>query len=317
LDTHAAFHVERRRHGARVRAADTAAALGIITVGVVLASVLFLEGRSLDWLYFTSTPRNFRSPVYVLFINAALIGLGATVASFGMGFIIGFVTGWERSLVRRPHLEATHGLSPARRDLLVTARAARYLARRIADMYVAIVRGTPLVVQIFFVWEAVILGAPSDWDLRTRSLVAGIMAMTFNTGGYQSEIFRAGISAVPVGQLEAARAVGFRRLGAMRHIVLPQALRLVMPPLTNEFVALFKASSLLFFIGIVEITSLSKTLTNLDPKIFEIFLLSTLLYLSITVPVSRAALLIERRYRIPGMGMAPAGRSSGRVARTP
>ncbi len=315
MESHEAFHRERLRHERRVALADTAAAVGIVAVGVVAASLVFLEGRSLDLAYFTSTPRNFRSPVWQLFLSAAVFALAATVAAFLMGLLIGFATGWERSLTRPPLLARTHGLPPGRRTLHLVAGGALYLLRRVADFYVELVRGTPLLVQMFFVWEAVLIAAPADWDLRTRSLVAGVVAMTLNTGGYQSEIFRAGISAVPEGQVEAARAVGFRRLGAMRHIVLPQAVRLVLPPLTNEFVTLFKSSSLLFFIGLVELTSLAKSLTNLDPKVFEIFLLTTALYLLVTVPVSRAVIALERRYRIPGLGVAASPRGRRRRAR--
>ncbi len=176
-------------------------------------------------------------------------------------------------------------------------------------------RGTPLLVQMFFVWEVVLVAAQDDWDFPARSLAAGVAAMTINTGGDQSEIFRAGISAVPQGPFEAARAVGFRSLGAMRHIVLPQALRLALPPLMNEFVTLFKSSSLLFFIGVVEVTSLTKTLTNLDPKIFELFLLTTALYLLITVPLSRSVGYIEKRYPIPGLGLGRGPREGARLRR--
>lgn len=314
----AAFHIERLRHEGRVRALDSAAALALIAVGITAASLLFLEGRAVDLGYFTSTPRNFHSPVWLLFVNAVLLALTATAISFVLGLGIGFVTGWERSLTRRPLLEGTHGLAPPARALRLLGGGALYASRRVADFYVELVRGTPLLVQMFFVWEMVLVTAPAGWDLRTRSLAAGIAAMTINTGGYQSEIFRAGICAVPQGQIEAARAVGFRSLGAMRRVVLPQALRLVLPPLTNELVSLFKASSLLFFIGVVEVTSLSKTLTNLDPKIFELFLLTTALYLLVTIPVSRSVGLIEERYRTPGLSFS-SGRRDGarRRPRTP
>jgi len=308
-------HAARRLRERRVALLDAAVALAIILIGVAGASYVFLEGRSVDFSYFTSTPYTFDDPVLRLFVGALAVAFLATLISFVLGLAIGFLTGWERAAGPHRVWARRRGLAGGARARHLASGGLRYGLRRFADFYVELVRGTPLVVQMFFIWEVVLLTAPPSWDIHTRSLVAGVAAMTFNTGGYQSEIFRAGISAVASGQLEAARAVGFHRLGAMSHIVLPQALRLVLPPLTNEFVTLFKASSLLFFIGVVEVTSLAKTLTNIDPKIFELFLLTTALYLLITVPASRASGLLERRYRIPGLGLGPGPRQSPRVGK--
>ena len=132
------------------------------------------------------------------------------------------------------------------------------------------------------------------------------VALTANTGGYQSEIFRAGIQTVHTGQVEAARAIGFSRWKAMRHVVLPQALRLVIPPLTNEYIGLLKASSLLLVIGIVELTEIGRREAFFQGKPFESFAIVTGLYLLITVPVSKIVEYIERRLRVPGLGIQAA-----------
>jgi His/Glu/Gln/Arg/opine family amino acid ABC transporter permease subunit len=233
---------------------------------------------------------------------AAVLSLSITIGAYGLGLLIGFSTGWVRA-AERPVSQVLHESRRARARALGVALLTRVLGRG-ADFFVELIRGTPLLVQVLFVWSAVLLVLPSSVDLPTKSIVAGLIAMTMNTGAYQSEIFRAGILAVPRGQLEAARAVGLTSLGAMRHIVLPQTLRLVAPPLTNEFISLFKASSLLFLIGVAEVTSVSRSLSNFNPRIFEVFLITTALYLLLTVPLSRAASLIEKRFRIPGLGLA-------------
>jgi polar amino acid transport system permease protein len=142
-----------------------------------------------------------------------------------------------------------------------------------------------------------------ELDPNTIAFVAGLLAMTANTGGYQSEIFRAGIQTVHSGQVEAARAIGFSRWGAMRHVILPQALRLVIPPLTNEYIGLLKASSLLLVIGIVELTEIGRRESFFQGKPFESFAIVTALYLLITVPVSKVIQYVERRYGIPGLGV--------------
>src|SRR5258706_10760323 len=128
MDPHAAFHTERLRHERRVANADRAAALGIIAVGLVVASSLFLQGRALDLGYFGSTPRNFGAPVWQLFLNAMVFALSVTTASFVLGSAIGFVTGWERSLARRPLLWRTRGLAPPTRALHVLVGGALYVS---------------------------------------------------------------------------------------------------------------------------------------------------------------------------------------------
>lgn len=283
--------------------------------GAVVASAVFLEGRTLDLGYYVSTPATKSAPVLTLFLGAAAVALAATCAAFALGLVVGFATGWLRSLPLRALSERSRGLSGGRRARSLAEGLALYALRRAADFYVELVRGTPLLVQVFFVWEAVITFTSPAWAPATQALVAGIIALTFNTGGYQAEIFRAGLGAVAPGQLEAARALGFRRFATMRHVVLPQALRLVAPPLTNEFVTLFKSSSLLSFIGLLEITMLAQSLRYIDPKIFELFLLTILLYLAVTVPASRSVGYIERRYRIPGLGLARAPREPARRTR--
>src|SRR5919198_4081834 len=134
--------------------------------------------------------------------------------------------------------------------------------RALSGLYVLLFRGTPLLVQIFFVYYGanLLLGftlIPNTLDLGLFHLdgavVAGILALGLNEGAYMREIIRAGIDSIDPGQTEAARSLGMTHRLAMRRIVLPQAARVIVPPLGNEFNAMMKTTSLLAFIGVYEL----------------------------------------------------------------
>jgi polar amino acid transport system permease protein len=127
--------------------------------------------------------------------------------------------------------------------------------RLISGVYVLIFRGTPVLVQIFFFYFA--LGLPNVLHLGLfnvpAEISAGILALGINEGAYMREIIRAGIDSIDKGQLEAARSLGMRQSLAMRRIVLPQALRVIVPPLGNEFNNMMKTTSLVYTIGVYEL----------------------------------------------------------------
>src|SRR6476619_2566204 len=134
--------------------------------------------------------------------------------------------------------------------------------RIISYFYVLVVRGTPLIVQIFFVYYGASLLLGFDLFPRTVNfgvvsidgvVVAGTVALAVNEGAFMSEIIRAGVGAVDRGQMEAAKSVGMSPTLAMRRIVLPQAARIIVPPLGNEFNNMLKTTSLLTFIGVREL----------------------------------------------------------------
>ena len=118
----------------------------------------------------------------------------------------------------------------------------------VATLYVSIVRGTPLLVQIFFAYYAL-----PQAGIVLDPIPTGVMALGFNYGAYMTEIFRAGIQAVPQGQREAAEALGMREAHVFRRIVLPQAIRIVIPAIGNEFIAMIKDSSLVSIITVQEL----------------------------------------------------------------
>ena len=141
-------------------------------------------------------------------------------------------------------------------------RTSRFAPLRLASgIYVFIFRGTPLLVQIFFIYYGAnqLLGftlIPNTLNLGVFSLdgaiVAGILALGINEGAYMREIIRAGIDSIDKGQMEAAKSLGMRYVLAMRRIVLPQAARVIVPPLGNEFNNMLKTTSLVFTIGVYE-----------------------------------------------------------------
>lgn len=160
----------------------------------------------------------------------------------------------------------------------------------IASFYVSFVRGTPLLVQIFFLYYALPrLGIIID------AIPTGIMALGFNYGAYMTEIFRAGIQAVPRGQRQAAEALGMRESIVMRRIVLPQATRIVIPAIGNEFIAMIKDSALVSTISVQEVLWRAGTAGRSNQATLEAFLVAALVYWALTIAFSLVQSRLERR----------------------
>src|SRR5262245_55930728 len=177
----------------------------------------------------------------------------------------------------------------------------------ISGLYVWIFRGTPVIVQIFFVYFGVniLFGVtliPNVLNLGLFSLggaaFAGILALGFNEGAYMREIIRAGIDSVDKGQMEAARSLGMTQGLAMRRIVLPQAARVIVPPLGNEFNNMLKTTSLLFFIGVVELWGNAEIGYSQTFKPVEYFLAVAVWYLLLTTIWTFIQAWIERRLAV-------------------
>ncbi len=147
-----------------------------------------------------------------------------------------------------------------------------------ATLYVSLVRGTPLVVQIFFVYAAL-----PQFGIVLPALVAGVFALSFNYGAYMTEIFRAGIQAIPRGQLEASAALGMTEGMTMRRVVLPQAIRIVIPAIGNEFIAMIKDSALVSFVAIQELFWRARTVGSANFRSFETLLVAALIYWILTI----------------------------------
>jgi polar amino acid transport system permease protein len=183
-------------------------------------------------------------------------------------------------------------------------RMSRFAVLRLmSGAYVLVFRGTPVIVQIFFLsfGTNLLFGRtlirPVDFGLFTLSdgVIAGVLALGINEGAYMREIIRAGIDAVDKGQLEAARSLGMTYRLAMRRIVLPQAARVIVPPLGNEFNNMLKTSSLLFFIGVYELFGDADVHYSTTFRPVEYFLAVAFWYLMLTTVWSLIQAQIERR----------------------
>jgi len=147
-----------------------------------------------------------------------------------------------------------------------------------ASLYVSLVRGTPLLVQIYFVFYAL-----PQMGIVIDPIPAGIVALAFNYGAYMTEIFRAGIQAVPRGQREAAESLGMTERLLMRRIVLPQAVRIVVPAIGNDFVSMIKDSSLVSVVGLQEILWRSSTVGRSNSQLIQALLIAALVYWALTM----------------------------------
>jgi polar amino acid transport system permease protein len=163
----------------------------------------------------------------------------------------------------------------------------------VASLYVSVVRGTPLIVQILFVFWAIPQIIPEL--SRVPAPVMGVVALAFNYGAYMTEIFRAGIQAVPSGQREAAMALGMSDRRIMIRIVLPQAVRIVTPAIGNEFIAMIKDSALVSWIGVQELLWRARIEGSANFRSLEMYLTAALIYWILTMVLSLAQDRLEKR----------------------
>jgi polar amino acid transport system permease protein len=249
-----------RRREASVRAAVTAVVLG----GIVLFLALTGPDNGWDWGRvwgrFGDDARSGWPQVFLRALGTTvLVSLGALLVSI----VLGFAGGLAR-LSRRPWLS------------------------QLAVLYVEVVRGTPLLVQLFVAVYCVGYALGLDDPMLVGTLTLGVFA-----GAYVTEIVRSAIESVDPGQVEAALSQGMSPRQALRHVLLPQALRRMLPPMTGELVSLVKDSSLLGVVGVLEISKRAREAMADTHRTFEIFLPLAVLYLAITFPLSRLARRLE------------------------
>lgn len=254
----------------------------------LLAAILL--GALLLWNIFTE--ENYR-----IIFDALVKGVGITVyvsvIAYALALTVGLVLGLARISSNRVVLET-------------------------ASFYVEIVRGIPMLVLLYYV---AFVGAPGLVDavnwigaslndvglsgvgsalaaFSVRDLnftVRAIIALTIGYSAFISEIFRAGIESINPGQMEAARSQGMTYWQAMRHIILPQAIRRVLPPLGNDFIAMLKDSSLVSVLGVSDITQLGKVYSTSTFRFFETYNIVAFLYLVMTIALSMLVRYMERR----------------------
>jgi polar amino acid transport system permease protein len=163
----------------------------------------------------------------------------------------------------------------------------------VARFYVWFVRGTPTLIQIFLVY----FGLP-QFGIRMSPYVAGVLALGVNSGAFVAEIIRSGLVAIPKGQRECAKALGMGWWLSMRLVILPQVLRIVVPPVTNEAITLVKNTSLLSTITVLELTLFSQMAIARTFRPFEFYIAAALIYLALTSLLSNASARLERRFAL-------------------
>lgn len=168
------------------------------------------------------------------------------------------------------------------------------IVNRLATVYVEVIRGIPLLVQLFYIYFA--LGRFLSLD----RMVAAILAMSVCYGAYMGEIFRAGIQSIPKGQMEAALALGMSRRQALRLVIIPQTLRVILPPIGNEFIALLKDSSLVSIVAVSDLLRRGREYASTTFFYFEAYTMVALIYLVFTLFFSKAVAIMEERLEHSG-----------------
>jgi polar amino acid transport system substrate-binding protein len=166
------------------------------------------------------------------------------------------------------------------------------LLSKVLGLYVEFLRGTPLLMQLYFIFFVL-----PDMGIALQPFWAGVLGLAINYSAYEAENYRAGLLAVPHGQMEAALSLGMTRWSALRRIVIPQAVRIVIPPVTNDFIALFKDTSVCSIIAVTELTSRYNQLLNNQPSaLLQVAIMTAVLYLLMSIPLSILARRLERKF---------------------
>lgn len=215
-------------------------------------------------------------------LHATRVTVQLTAYSMVLGFVVGIFLAMGKVYAPRP-------------------------VRWITNGYIQFFRGTPLLAQLILIYY----GLPpylSMVGLRLSPLVAAVIGLGLNSAAYQAEYFRGAIQSIHSGQMMAARAVGLSRVKAIRYVILPQALRLVIPSWSNELIYSIKYSSLAYFLSLAELTFIGKKIALHTARTFEAYMVVAAIYLVIVLFVSRVLWMVEKRLRIPGLGVEVGGR---------
>jgi ectoine/hydroxyectoine ABC transporter permease protein EhuD len=194
--------------------------------------------------------------------------------------------------------------------LVALARVSRLRGvRTLATVYVELIRGTPCLLQLFYIYFVLPV-----FGFKVPPFTAGVIGLTINYAAYLSEVYRAGIQAVARGQLEAAQALGMSRTLTMRLIILPQAIRIIVPPLGNYFISLFKDTSLASIITVRELIFTGQIVAAVNYQYFAVFTIIGTIYLALSYPGSLCVQALERRMKIGYRpGRLPGGGGGGQV----
>ena len=211
-----------------------------------------------------------------------LSGTGMTLLIALTGTLFGFIIGLLVAIVRT--IEIPRGMGPVK-------RAIRKLAHLLIGVYIQIFRGTPMIVQAMVIYY----GSMQYLGIDMERTAAAILIISINTGAYMAEIIRGGIISVDKGQFEAAHAIGMTHWQTMTTVVLPQAIRNILPSVGNELIVNIKDSSVLNVISVSELFFQAKSAAGTYYKYFEVFFIIACIYLVLTLTVSRVLRFVEKK----------------------
>lgn len=179
-------------------------------------------------------------------------------------------------------------------------RSKHALPRNIANVYVTIIRGTPLLLQILLIFSVIpsMYTAITGKILRIDPLLIGVLAMSINSGAYQTELIRSGVNAVDKGQWEACETLGLSNWKTLKLVILPQAFKRIVPPLISEFITLIKDSSLISCIGAVELLKGAQIIGAQYFDVMSSYMLAAIFYLVMTCVVSMIGMKVEKRLSV-------------------
>jgi ectoine/hydroxyectoine ABC transporter permease protein EhuD len=187
--------------------------------------------------------------------------------------------------------------------LISLARIGRSrILRTLASIYIEVIRGTPALLQLFYIYFVL-----PAFGIRFDPFLSGVIGLSINYSAYLAEVYRAGIAAVPRGQIEAAKALGMSRRKMLRLIVLPQAIRVVIPPLGNYGISLFKDTSLVSIVTVKELIFTGQIISSTNFQYLTVFTIIGAIYLAFSYPSALLVRWLERRMSVGGKARAAHG----------
>lgn len=212
--------------------------------------------------------------------NTLFIALTGTIIGFFIGILIGVIR----------TIPTDHTTSPLK-------RAGFKIINVVLLCYIEVFRGTPMIVQAMVIFY----GAAMVYNVHLSPISAGVFIVSINTGAYMAEIVRGGILSIDKGQFEAAHAIGMTHAQTMSSIILPQAVRNILPATSNEFVINIKDTSVLSVISVTELFFLSKSAAGANFRYFEVFLITCIIYFIMTFTVTRILRYLEMKLEGPSV----------------
>jgi polar amino acid transport system permease protein len=257
-------------------------------------------------------------------------GLICTVSLSALTVLFGFILALILAMVRLSNFNTFRFLSTYTQRKLLQKGGFWLAASRfnplsfLANVYVEVFRATPMLVQLFIIYYIVFSGVDLPnfklfGFIRFDRFLPGVVALSLNSGAYLSEIIRSGIQSIDGGQTEAARSLGMSQMQNMRFIILPQAIKNILPAIANEFVTIIKESSICYTIGVQEIMYAVASVKGATFSIAEPLIVATCVYFCLTFPTSKIIAYFERKMSVGDKrtGAEAINKKHERKAKTP